>query len=150
MAVNNTGFPVTYQPNYYQQTGYGYGQQQNQMPQIATQQQTQPQYNDENNFRWVQGESAAKSFYVQPGKSVMLMDSEADIFYIKSTDLSGIPLPLRIFKYEEITNKTSEDNMVDTSQFVTWEQLEKKLKELTDRPRNQKPNRQERKGESNE
>lgn len=147
MAVN-TGFPATYQPTYYQQTGYGYGQQ-NQMPQIATQPQTQSQYNDETNFRWVQGESAAKSFYVPPGKSVMLMDSEADVFYIKSTDLSGIPLPLRIFKYEEITNRASEDS-VDTSQFVTWEQLEKKLKEFSDRPRNQKQNRQERKGELNE
>lgn len=50
---------------------------------------------------WVQGEAGAKSYMVAPGASVMLMDSEGDAFYIKSADAAGMPLPLRIFDYQE-------------------------------------------------
>ena len=38
---------------------------------------------------------------VAPGNSVLLMDSENSAFYIKSTDASGMPQPLRIFDYTE-------------------------------------------------
>lgn len=54
-----------------------------------------------NGITWVQGESAAKSFPVAAGQSVLLMDSESSVMYIKSTDQSGMPLPLRIFDYTE-------------------------------------------------
>ena len=46
------------------------------------------------------------------------MDSEDSIFYIKSTDQSGMPQPLRIFEYKErtaghneaaVAKKTGED-----------------------------------------
>ena len=50
---------------------------------------------------YVQGESAAKSWMVGAGQSVLLMDSENPVFYIKSADASGIPLPLRVFDYVE-------------------------------------------------
>ena len=50
---------------------------------------------------WVQGEAGAKSFLVAPGQSLILMDSEAEVFYIKATDQSGVPMPLRIFDYKE-------------------------------------------------
>ena len=50
---------------------------------------------------WVQGENAAKSYPVANGQSVLLMDSENSVMYIKSTDQSGMPLPLRIFDYTE-------------------------------------------------
>jgi hypothetical protein len=52
---------------------------------------------------WVQGEAGAKSYLVAPGSTVMLMDSEAQTFYFKSADASGMPLPLRIFDYVERT-----------------------------------------------
>lgn len=52
---------------------------------------------------YVQGEAAAKSWMVGAGQSVLLMDSENPVFYIKSADVSGIPLPLRVFDYEERT-----------------------------------------------
>ena len=54
-----------------------------------------------NGITWVQGENAAKSFPVGAGQSVLLMDSESSVMYIKSTDQSGMPLPLRIFDYKE-------------------------------------------------
>lgn len=57
---------------------------------------------------WVQGEAGAKSYLVGAGQSVLLMDSESSSFYIKSTDASGMPLPLRVFDYKERTETTAE------------------------------------------
>ena len=126
MAYNN-GFPINYQQMYPQ---YNYVPQQ---PII----QTQPVTND-NGIIWVQGEAGAKSWAVAPGKSVMLMDSENSVFYIKTTDNSGIPLPLRIFDYTERTQSTQPVNVIqheqiDTSQFITKEELEKRLSEFVQR-----------------
>ncbi len=72
---------------------------QRQGAQIATTQQPQASQS----WAYVQGEAAAKSWYVSNGQSVLLMDSESPVFYIKSADNSGIPLPLRIFDYKERT-----------------------------------------------
>lgn len=127
MAYNN--FPVGYQQQMYPQ--YFVPQMQQTQPQVV--QQTQQQIND-NGILWVQGEAGAKSWAVAPGKSVMLMDSESNTFYIKSSDQSGMPLPLRIFDYTERTSQTNQSpsiqhKEIDTSQFVTWEDFDKKLKE---------------------
>lgn len=65
-----------------------------------------PQSNQQtqtNNLIWVQGEASAKSYPVSAGQSVLLMDSENPVMYIKSTDQSGMPLPLRVFDYKERT-----------------------------------------------
>ena len=43
---------------------------------------------------------------VAAGNSVLLMDSENSAFYIKSTDASGMPLPLRVFDYKERATAT--------------------------------------------
>lgn len=73
------------------------GQYQQQMTAPAVQQPAN------NGINWVQGEEGAKAYLVAAGNSVLLMDSEATSFYIKSTDPSGMPLPLRIFDYTERT-----------------------------------------------
>lgn len=52
-------------------------------------------------INWVQGEVGAKAYRVLPGCMAWLMDSEEQVFYIKSADASGVPLPLRIFDYQE-------------------------------------------------
>lgn len=52
---------------------------------------------------WVQGEAGAKSYLVAPNTTVLLMDSESQHFYLKSSDASGMPMPLRIFEYTEKT-----------------------------------------------
>ena len=57
---------------------------------------------------WVQGEAGAKSYLVAPNTSVLLMDSENERFYIKTTDSSGMPTPLRIFEYKEVGVNVSE------------------------------------------
>jgi len=85
----NSYFPTGYQP-------YQYPQQQ--------QQYAQQQYPQQSGLVWVQGEAGAKSYLVAPNTSVLLMDSEAQKFYIKTTDASGMPLPLRVFSYAEASN----------------------------------------------
>lgn len=96
--------PYGYQPSYYgqampdqlaqlRQNTY----QQPMMGQAAQQAQGTP------SIIWVQGEEGAKAYMVAAGNSVLLMDSENSAFYIKSTDASGMPLPLRVFDYKERT-----------------------------------------------
>lgn len=127
MAYNN-GFPMSYQQLYPQQYNY--------VPQQQLSQPVVPQQNDNGNgILWVQGEAGAKSWAVAPGKSVMLMDSESNTFYIKSSDNSGMPLPLRIFDYKERTTQQTQPQAashqeIDTSKFVTREEFNKKLDEL--------------------
>lgn len=57
---------------------------------------------------WVQGENSAKSYPIGAGQSILLMDSENPIMYIKSTDQSGMPLPLRVFDYTERLSERAE------------------------------------------
>jgi hypothetical protein len=108
MAYGNY-FPQSYYPNY-----YGNQQMPPQQPQMAS----NAQQSSGSGIIWVQGENAAKAYPVASGQSVLLMDSEDSVMYIKSTDQSGMPQPLRIFEYKEktghqnasvIASKPSED-----------------------------------------
>ena len=104
-----------YQPNYGYQYPY-YGTQPpmadnlaqlrmnaNQMQSAVTQQPmpSQPMQQQSSQIIWVSGEAGAKSYLVAPGNTVMLLDAENSVFYLKSADASGMPLPLRIFDYKE-------------------------------------------------
>ena len=104
-----------YQPNYGYQYPY-YGAQPpmpdnlaqlrmnaNQMQNAVVQPSMPSQNNNASPIIWVQGESGAKSYLVAPGNTVMLLDAENSVFYLKSADASGMPLPLRIFDYKERT-----------------------------------------------
>lgn len=88
---------------------------------------------------WVQGEAGAKSFLVAPGQSVLLMDSENSVFYIKSSDPSGMPMPLRTFDYTERTVKQE----TQTSDFVTREEFEKRIKEIENAKQSVQPIKQQ-------
>ena len=73
-----------------------------------------------NGLIWVQGETGAKSYMVAPGNTVLLMDSEGQRFYLKSSDASGMPLPLRVFEYAEITASAGlEKKMEDNTTYAT-------------------------------
>ena len=84
-----------------------------------------PQASQQSPILWVQGEEAAKAYMVAPGATVLLMDSEQQSFYLKSTDPQGMPMPLRIFDYTERTaqkpleqsQSTSEDYFVTRAEF---------------------------------
>lgn len=70
---------------------------------MRQQQQPAPTPQNGNGLIWVQGMAGAKSYILAPNQTAMLMDSEAAVFYIKSADASGMPLPLRVFDYSERT-----------------------------------------------
>lgn len=112
-------------PNYYggyQPVNQQYQPQytQYQIPQTVPQQQQ-----NGNGINWVQGEAGAKSFTVANGQSVWLMDSENPVFYLKSTDQSGIPLPLRVFDFSERTShntSVTENDILEN--YVTRQELQ--------------------------
>ena len=87
-----------------------------------------PVQQNNNGLIWVQGEAGAKSFLVQPNTTVLLMDSESQRFYLKSSDASGMPLPLRIFEYSErpqnAQNPAQNTQTVDYSTFATKAEFE--------------------------
>lgn len=84
---------------------------------------------------WVQGEAGAKSYLVAPGTNIMLMDSEAQVFYIKSADASGMPLPLRVFDYtERVSTPPQAANPApqgakafDPTNYITREEFERRM-----------------------
>lgn len=108
-------------------------QNQFQRPQMQPPQQMPTQQSAPNPIIWVQGEEGAKAYMVAAGNSVLLMDSENSAFYIKSTDVSGVPLPLRTFDYTERTatprTSTTVQN-IPASEYVTrieFNALEEKI-----------------------
>lgn len=86
-------------------------------------------------IQWVQGIAGAKAYNIGAGQSVLLMDSESNAFYIKSSDPSGMPLPLRVFDYTERTAQNAQTTPqtagIDTSVFVTHEELDARLAALS-------------------
>lgn len=116
----------TYFPQYYP----------NQMPIMQPQQQMalqQPQMssnapqNSMNGITWVLGENAAKSFPVGAGQTVVLMDREEPVMYMKSVDQSGMPLPLRIFDITERTAHHTESVVAksETPDYVSRSEFDK-------------------------
>ena len=122
--------PYPYYPNYINPNNYLY-----QPPQSAT---PAPTANSPSaGLTWVQGEAGAKSYLVGAGQSVLLMDSESNTFYIKSTDGSGMPLPLRIFDYKERAQTQAQASapatatpVFDPDKYVTKEEFNQLVDKL--------------------
>lgn len=113
------------------------------MPQMQTQVPQQPVQNNQptgnQGFVWVQGEAGAKAYPVAAGNSVLLMDSESPVLYMKSTDISGRPLPIETYdlvKREErpvIPQAPVQQAQIDLSQYVKMSDLEAKVEELVNK-----------------
>lgn len=120
MAGYNNLFPQSYA-----NTQYGYGG--------ATPTQTwatAPAQSTLGAINWVQGEAGARSVPVPAGQKALLMDSETNVFYIKSSDASGMPLPLRIFEYKEMSEDMKDSMASASDKYVTHEELEHIIAEL--------------------
>lgn len=74
---------------------------------------------DPTGLNWVQGEAGAKSWFVSPGATVLLMDSESMRFYLKSADMNGVPA-MRTFEYNEVGAAKPQEAPRATN-FVTME-----------------------------
>ena len=134
MAYNNY-FPMNYPYMQYQP------QYQQQMQQQIPQQNPQAaQGNQTAGVNWVQGDSGARSWLLAPNQSVLLMDSESNRFFIKTADASGMPLPLRIFEYKELTDAPKPVSFVTKDEFEAFrsevsemvKKKEKPVKEKTE------------------
>jgi hypothetical protein len=124
----NYSYPLWNTSSYPYQT-YGTSQPQLQTPQSY-------------GINWVQGEAGAKSYPVAPGQSVLLMDSESNIFYIKSSDNSGMPMPLRIFDFKERTATQKTEQTQPAPEYITRKEFEKRLAELKDGKQHIQSNKQ--------
>ena len=100
MALYNNGFPASY-PYY-----GGYNQQGN----------TYTQQNS--GITWVQGESAAKSWFVAPNTTVALWDSESQTIYLKSADASGMP-SMKTIDYTIRDNAGSQQPIASVTEYAT-------------------------------
>lgn len=102
------------------------------VPQTMAPVQNQPQ--TQNTFVWIQGEEAARNYPVAPGNTVVLIESDKPIMYMKSADLSGRPQPMQVRylvseeDYRKIQNGSNLQVNDDT--YVTKEYFEKKMSEL--------------------
>jgi hypothetical protein len=144
-----------YQPNYSYQYPY-YGAQPpmadnltqlrmnaSQMQNAVTQppMPTQPMQQQSSQIIWVSGEAGAKSYMVAPGNTVMLLDAENSVFYLKSADASGMPLPLRIFDYKERTTAAQQAfggsvtaESVNLDNFVTRKEFDELKASIASQP----------------
>lgn len=121
MAGYNNYFPQSYA-----NTMYGYN---NVAPTQAVTTPTVAQ-NQLGAINWVQGEAGARSVPVAAGQKVLLMDSENNVFYVKSSDATGMPLPLRTFEYKEINAETTTPMTPAQNEYVTHDELKHVLEEL--------------------
>ena len=98
---------------------------------------SQPMQQQSSQIIWVSGEAGAKSYLVAPGNTVMLLDAENSVFYLKSADASGMPLPLRVFDYKERTTTAQQAfgvsvtaESVNLDNFVTREEFERRMESI--------------------
>ena len=99
---------------------------------------------------WVQGEAGARAYPVAAGNSVLLLDSEASVFYIKTTDASGMPTPLRIFDFTERSQQAQATPVITNPEnnFATKDDLRALKDEIEKRFNSNQLRRKERRNES--
>ena len=101
---------------------------------------------DSTGLNWVQGEAGAKSWFVNPGATVLLMDSENQRFYLKSADMTGVPA-MRTFEYTEVGAQKPQEQP-QAPQFVTMEEFTEFRNEVMNKL--SEPMARKKKGEANE
>lgn len=87
---------------------------------------TQPQQTATSSFYTVlvNGEAGANAYPVASGNTVMLMDFNSNKFWLKSTNVNGIPQQLRRFEFKEEVQEiqNGSGNGVSRDEFNTLSQ----------------------------
>lgn len=132
-------YQQSYAP-YQQNMGQSYAQNQQSYAQnsYAPPQMQMAQPSQSSTINWVQGDVGARAYPIQPGMSVLLMDSEGQNFYIKSADSMGMP-NLKKYAYSEVVEEpmrleSHEARQIDTAFSATREEV----KQLHDEIKNLK------------
>lgn len=106
-----------YNPGYFGMNPYMY------QPMMPMQQPTQDTSSSIQNVRFVDGLEGAQNCTVPYGAKVLLMDSNADRFYIKETDNSGVATITQFeFKKFEPSNQSND--------YITREEFEARINQL--------------------
>lgn len=129
---NNYPYGNVYQPFTYPYGNMNYQGNSNQ--QINNQQMQQPQ---SNSYYYVNGVIGAKSFQLQPNQTVMLMDSDSPMCYMKQSNGMG-QSTLRYFKLVEVNeNELKDDTQPQTNNVnndyvlkADFDALSKKVNDL--------------------
>lgn len=85
---------------------------------------------------WIQGGEQSMKSYTLTGANqrVYLFSTDENIFGVKSTDASGMPLPLEMFRYERISAEKLPEKptepQIDVSGFVTREEFENRIAQI--------------------
>lgn len=126
-----------YPSNPYGQPMYGFNQPNYNQPQA-------PQYpQNENVYAFVNGVEGAKSYQLRPNQSVMLMDSEQPLCYMKSANAMG-QATLRYFRLTEISENDAKGASAPapTPDYVAkadFNALSRRVDELTRQFRKSQP-----------
>lgn len=133
---NNNSYQQSYNP-YQQSMGQSYAQNQQSYAQnsYAPPQMQMAQPSQSSTINWVQGDVGARAYPIQPGMSVLLMDSEGQNFYIKSADTMGMP-NLKKYAYSEVVEEpmrleSHEAKQIDTAFSATREEVKQLHEEIS-------------------
>ena len=145
---NGYGYGYGYGSNYYSPYGsFGYGsypQQQQYNGQMQTQQQMSPQnapqqayYQNPNpnpipmGMAYVNGVEGAKAFILSPNTSILLMDSDNPMFYIKTANYQGqSSMETYSFKKVELQQGTNQVVENEPNYKAEIDQIKSELEEL--------------------
>ena len=86
-------------------------------------------YQPQPSINWVAGYEGARQFPLTRNGAVVLLDSEADKFYIKTCDNIGM-CDIRVFSFKEEKNDKKGNNVIGNEKYVTREEFNKLLAEL--------------------
>lgn len=125
--------------NPYQYPYYSYQSNPNNytMPQQQSYAQPQPTQSTAQGMVFVQpisgGENEAKTYPVAAGATMWLVDYEERCIYVKTMDASGMPLPLRVFEFNEVVRTEPpaiQQSNFNPDEYVRKEEFEEMKKQL--------------------
>lgn len=79
---------------------------------------------------FVSGENSAATYPVAAGNTVNLVDLDNGRMWFKSTDVNGMPCPLRSFEIKEITPPPATGDMVSRKEFDTLTQQLQNMQQM--------------------
>lgn len=82
----------------------------------------------ESSFIWIEADSVVDNYLVAPGSKVYFMKTDLTKFYVKSTDPSGKPMPVEVYSLARFGD---DQNAEPSPKYLTVEEFEKKIDELT-------------------
>lgn len=93
----------------------------------------QPQQNNNVMVVTVQGEAGARIYPVAAGNTVFLIDFDAHKFWLKSTDLNGMPSRFATFNFTEEIVQPNQGDVVTRNEFNDLKKtIDNQFKQLID------------------